>query len=258
MVVFADDEQQKRLDFLRKREEEELAQVLSGKYGVQYVDLSLVAVNVDALRVITEAEAKDAEAAAFGRVGKKISVAVRAPENPKVKILAAKLHDLGYDVTLYMCSKASLERAYQRYADLSYATETKAGVFELSNEELEQLLTKVTSLQDIGKLIPCLPELQCIEICLAHKIIRSLFALIVSQFLFFNLQIADIAESVFCCLQPVFCWFNSAIHPHRCHKMVKFILSAFRKFACLLKMLHCSFCFHLLESGICLFLYLIS
>src|SRR3989344_1032690 len=153
MVVFADDEQQKRLDFLRKREEEELAQVLSGKYGVQYVDLSLVAVNVDALRVITEAEAKDAEAAAFGRVGKKISVAVRAPENPKVKILAAKLHDLGYDVTLYMCSKASLERAYQRYADLSYATETKAGVFELSNEELEQLLTKVTSLQDISTLI---------------------------------------------------------------------------------------------------------
>src|SRR3990167_1151870 len=139
MVVFADDEQQKRLDFLRKREEEELAQVLSGKYGVQYVDLSLVAVNVDALRVITEAEAKDAEAAAFGRVGKKLSVAVRAPENPKVKILAAKLHDMGYDVTLYMCSKASLERAYQRYADLSYATETKAGVFELSNEELEQL-----------------------------------------------------------------------------------------------------------------------
>src|SRR3989344_504256 len=52
MVVFADEEQQKRLDFLRKREEEELAQVLSGKYGVQYVDLSLVAVNVDALRVL--------------------------------------------------------------------------------------------------------------------------------------------------------------------------------------------------------------
>ena len=59
MVVFADDEQQKRLDFLRKREEEELAQVLSGKYGVQYVDLSLVAVNVDALRVITEARSEE-------------------------------------------------------------------------------------------------------------------------------------------------------------------------------------------------------
>ena len=169
MVVFADEEQQKRLGFLRKREEEELAQVLSGKYGVQYVDLSLVAVNVDALRVLTEAEAKEAEAAAFGRVGKKLSVAVRAPENPKVKALVNKLHELGYDVTLYMCSSASLERAYQRYADLSYATETKAGVFELSNEELEQLLTKVSNLEDVSKLIQ-----EAVELKRAYRITRIL------------------------------------------------------------------------------------
>lgn len=153
MVTFNDTEEQKRIDFLRKREEEELAQVLSSKYGVEYVDLSLVAVNVDALRVIAEAEAKEAEAAAFGRVGKKLSVAVRAPENPKVKALVQKLTELGYEVTLYMCSQESLRRAYQRYADLSYATETKAGVFELSAEELEQLLGKVKSLSDISALI---------------------------------------------------------------------------------------------------------
>jgi len=169
MVVFNDQEEQKRIDFLRKREEEELAQVLSGKYGVEYVDLSLVAVNVDALRVITEEEAKASEAAAFGRVGKKLSVAVRAPENPKVKALVAKLHEQGYDVTLYMCSQESLKRAYQRYADLSYATETKAGVFELSNEELEQLLTKVTSLADIGKLIQ-----EAVELKRAYRITRIL------------------------------------------------------------------------------------
>jgi hypothetical protein len=54
MVVFADAEEQKRIDFLRKREEEELAQMLSRKYGVEYVDLSLVAVNTDALRLIPE------------------------------------------------------------------------------------------------------------------------------------------------------------------------------------------------------------
>lgn len=167
MVVFADDEQQKRLEFLRKREEEELAQVLSRKYGVQYVDLTLVAINVDALRVLTEADAKEAEAAAFGRVGKKLSLAVRAPENPKVKALVAKLQELGYEVTLFMCSSASLERAYQRYADLSYATETKAGVFELSNEELEQLLTKVGNLNDISTLIQ-----EAVDLKRAYRITR--------------------------------------------------------------------------------------
>lgn len=153
MPVFNDQEQQKRLDFLRKREEEELAQILSHKYGVEYVDLSLVAINTEALRLIPEKEARQAEAAVFGRVGKRISLAARAPENPKVKQLVNKLKELDYEVTLFMTSTESLKRAFQRYADLSYATETKAGVFELSNEELEGLLAKVTGLQDIGVLI---------------------------------------------------------------------------------------------------------
>lgn len=153
MVTFADQEEQKRIEFLRKREEEELAQVLSQKYGVEYVDLSLVSVNSDALRLVSEAEARNAEAAVFGRVGKRISVAVRAPKNPKAEALAQKLQNLGYEVTLFMVSGESLKRAYAHYADLSYATETKAGVFELSNAELEELLQKVSSLSDIGKLI---------------------------------------------------------------------------------------------------------
>ncbi len=169
MVVFNDAEQQKRIEFLKRREEEELAQVLSVKYGVEYVDLSLVAVNTDALRIIPEAEAKDAEAAAFGRVAKRLSVAVRAPENPKVKALVEKLTEQGYEVTLYMCSQESLRRAYQRYADLSYATETKAGVFELSPQELEQLIATVHSLGDIGKQIS-----EAVELKRAYRITRIL------------------------------------------------------------------------------------
>ncbi len=152
MVVFADSEQEKRLEFLRKQEEEELAQVLSRKYGVEYVDLTLVSVNVDALRLLSEKEARDAEAATFGQVGKRISLAARAPENPKVKTLVQKLTELGYEVTVYMCSQESLRRAFARYADLSYAKETKAGVFEISSDEVEELAGKVKSLADIGTL----------------------------------------------------------------------------------------------------------
>lgn len=153
MVQFADAEEQKRIEFLRRREEEELAMVLSKKYGAEYVDLSLIAVNTEALRVVPEAEARATEAAAFGRVGKRLSVAVRAPENPKVKQLVQKLTDAGYVVTLFMCSQASLERAYAHYAELSYATGSTAGVFELSSDEVEGLLTKVSGLADIGTLI---------------------------------------------------------------------------------------------------------
>ncbi|HZT35606.1 MAG TPA: hypothetical protein VFA15_06780, partial [Nitrososphaera sp.] len=95
---------------MRKREEEELAQILSQKYGVEYVDLSLVAVNSDALRLIPEATSRDAEVAAFGRVGKRVSLAARAPENPKVKAVVQQLTDQGYEVAIFMASQESLKR----------------------------------------------------------------------------------------------------------------------------------------------------
>jgi type IV pilus assembly protein PilB len=169
MVVFADAEQQKRIEFLRRREEEELAQMLAHKYGVEYVDLSLVAVNTDALRLLTEAEARDTETAVFGRVGKRLSVAARAPENPKVKTVTAKLQDLGYEVTIFMTSQESLKRAFSRYADLSYATETKAGVFEISSTEVEELLTKLQSFTDITTHVK-----EAIDLKRAYRITRIL------------------------------------------------------------------------------------
>jgi len=169
MVVFADGEQNKRVDFLKKREEEELAQLLSHKYGVDYIDLSLVAVNTEALRLLTEAQARDAEVAVFGLVGKKVSVAARAPENPKVKAVVAALAERGFVPTVFMASQESLKRAYDHYADLSYATESKAGVFELSDTELEELLEKVKSLEDISALIT-----EAIQLKRTYRITRIL------------------------------------------------------------------------------------
>ena len=153
MVVFADIEQEKRVDFLKKREEEELAQMLSRKYGVEYIDLSLVSINADALRLVPEAEARSTEAAVFGQVGKRISLAARAPEAPAVKQLVEKLQNLGYTVAVFMASQESLGHAFERYADLSYATGSKAGVLELSGKDLEALLGQVGNLGDISKLI---------------------------------------------------------------------------------------------------------
>ena len=143
--------------------------MLSQKYGVEYVDLSLVAVNTEALRLIEEKEARDAEAAVFGKIGKRLSLAVRAPENPKVKMLENKLRERGFEVITYMASQESLKRAFDRYAELSHATQTAAGVFELSSEELEALLAKVHSLEDIGKLIN-----EAIEFKRAYRITRIL------------------------------------------------------------------------------------
>ena len=71
MPHFDEDKQQKKLDTLRLKEEEELAKILASKYGLAYTDLSIVSIDVEALRVIPEEDARKAMIAPFHLVGKK-------------------------------------------------------------------------------------------------------------------------------------------------------------------------------------------
>src|SRR3989344_2765037 len=169
MPIFEDEKEDKRVEFLRRQEEEDLARILSEKYGLQYTDLSLVSINSDALRLIPEEEARNAEIAAFGRIGKKVNVGARAPKNSKAQTSVTKLEELGYQVTMYMVSGESLKRAWDRYKDLSYATESKAGVFEIGGEELEKLLPKIRGVRDVGVLIN-----EAITLKRAYRITRIL------------------------------------------------------------------------------------
>ena len=72
MVTFDEEKQNKKLQELHEREEENLAQILSEKYGIKYIDLSRVSINTDALRLIPESKARKVEIAAFNKVGKKL------------------------------------------------------------------------------------------------------------------------------------------------------------------------------------------
>lgn len=63
----------RKLGEVREREEEDVAHILSEKYGMTYADLSLKEIDNDALRTIPEAEARAAETAAFARAGEALS-----------------------------------------------------------------------------------------------------------------------------------------------------------------------------------------
>ncbi|HEY4520021.1 MAG TPA: GspE/PulE family protein [Candidatus Paceibacterota bacterium] len=150
MVQFTDEKKRdERVLELRKKEEEQLAEMLSGKYGVEYVDLSSKSIDTDALRLIPEKDARETEVAAFRKVNKKIMVAMRAPERLDALRAVENLERLGYEIQRFMVSRASLERAWDRYRDLSYATETEAGVLTLSNQTIQKMLAELKVLGDI-------------------------------------------------------------------------------------------------------------
>ena len=149
MTDFNEIQQDERIHELHAKEEEELAQMLAHKYQVEYIDLSSHSIDSDALRLVPEKIARDAEVAAFARINKTILLAMRSPERPDSLETAQSIERLGYAVRRYIVSKASLEHAWDRYKDLSYASETEAGVLTLSNTTITQMLDQLKKIEDI-------------------------------------------------------------------------------------------------------------
>ncbi len=137
------------IEELQRKEEEELAVMLSGKYQITYADLTRVSINSDALRLIPEEAARAAETAAFEIIGKKLSLAVRSPQHPKLADIVANLKAAGYEIEEFMVSRVSLDRAWEHYKDLSFAVETKQGVLDVSPEELKKAIAEIKTVADI-------------------------------------------------------------------------------------------------------------
>jgi type II secretory ATPase GspE/PulE/Tfp pilus assembly ATPase PilB-like protein len=152
-IRFDEDKQVSQIETLRKKEEEELARILSRKYGIEYIDLSGITINTDALRLIPEERARTTGTAPFKLVGKILSIAVQSPNKEVTKKVIKELESKDYKVDVYMVSVASLEKAWGRYKDLSFAMATKAGSLDISSEEIETLSEKVKNINDIQLLV---------------------------------------------------------------------------------------------------------
>src|SRR3989344_2173327 len=152
-MELSDSKDDPRIVELKRKEEEELQEALSGKYGLKYTNLTHLSINADALRIIPEETARKAEAAGFDLVGKKLSLAVRSPAHPELPALLEDLEKRGYSVQEFMVSHASLEAAWMRYKELSFATETKKGVLDVSPEELKKAIAEIHTVEDIQKAV---------------------------------------------------------------------------------------------------------
>ncbi|MFA6432837.1 MAG: GspE/PulE family protein [Candidatus Paceibacterota bacterium] len=148
-IEFDEDKQKQKYKDLLHREEEDLVQILSAKYGVDYVNLLVIGINTDALRLIDEATARASKTAAFALIGKKIKVAVRNPDDPKTKAVIDALIAKSYQPEVSIASLMSLEKAWQEYKSLSFAYESRAGSLQISSEEITAIIKEAKSLPTI-------------------------------------------------------------------------------------------------------------
>ena len=94
-----------KLAQVHEREEEDVARILSDKYNIPYADLSLIEIDSDALRAIPEEAAREAEAAAFAKTAKMLSLAVHNPNNPALAKLKEELAAREFKVREFLVSK---------------------------------------------------------------------------------------------------------------------------------------------------------
>lgn len=149
-IKFDDDKYKRKLTDLKKQEEEQLVSLLAqAKYNIPSVNLSDLPVENEALRSISEKDAREWEVGPFKLAGKNIHVAVRSPQPEKIKLLQDYFKGKGLTPVFYMGSIASLEKVWERYEELSKAIQSEAGVISISGESLKQIMSGIKNMQDI-------------------------------------------------------------------------------------------------------------
>jgi type IV pilus assembly protein PilB len=156
MVTFDEEKQKRQLEELKKQEEEDVAKILASRYGYRYLDLGPIKINSDALRIVNEEEARAADIAVFDIVNKRIQVAILSPNNDKSMSVINQLTNEGYEPTVFMVSKTSLGKAWDRYKELSYSAETSAGTFDISSDQVTDLIDKISKVGDIKNFLDSL------------------------------------------------------------------------------------------------------
>jgi type IV pilus assembly protein PilB len=153
MPQFPDDKARRKLDQLRHREAEDATKLAADHWRIPYVDLSALPVEIDALKVIPEEDARRAEAVAFQVAGTHLKVAVRNPENPATIALLDDLARRRFVCERYLISVYGLEHAWESYEHIPESHGASAGAIELSAEKVAATLQEMTTLADVRKKI---------------------------------------------------------------------------------------------------------
>jgi len=169
MSLPVNEKDEKKLEELYLREEEDLIKTLAPRYGIPYADLSAVSIETDALKLIPEEEARTLLMAPFKIIGRNLYIGLLSPRKEGVDAKLEELKEKKYAVSLYLVSKVSLERAWSRYKEVSTSVETKSGILDISKEDLEKMAASLKSVE----LIKSFAE-STLKESKAHKVTKML------------------------------------------------------------------------------------
>ena len=149
MLHLNDDRDNKQFAQMREKEAEALAQILSERYNLPYVDLSRVTVDNTAIRIISEEVAREAKAVIFAINQHKVDIAVQTPNNPKLASVLEEISRQGITPTMYIASEFGIARSWEIYNEVSYAKAETAGIISISNETMQRYVSTIKNIVDV-------------------------------------------------------------------------------------------------------------
>ena len=152
MALLNDDKNKEQIESMRKSEAEDLAKLLSQKYNLPYLDLSRMTIDIDALKILAEEEARAGKLAVFQKVGQKLQVAIESPNPETTQRILRNLQEKGYKINTFLVSEQSLSRAWKRYSEVPEYEETQRGVIDVSSEKLDEFLKKTSTIEELKNL----------------------------------------------------------------------------------------------------------
>ena len=144
---------QKDLQEHKEQEEERLMDYLSDKYGYPAIRITDVQVNPDALQLVKEVDAREAKMGAYKRLKGVLTIAVNEPNNEKLAEILRALEEKGYSHELTLASTKTLEQIWMYYKDIVSTSATAPGTLSITNEELEEKMQHIRSVEAVQELL---------------------------------------------------------------------------------------------------------
>ena len=148
-----------KLAQMRREAEERDAKRRAEKTKFPYADLSTTSINIEALSLIPEEDAKKAKLATIESKEKKVALAVFDFENSETKKVIEKLKSEGYALSIFTVSLSGLNHVWSFYKFVFKKPENITGRVKIEEKKLVELQKKLISLKSINNLITEMNEM---------------------------------------------------------------------------------------------------
>jgi len=163
---------EKKLEQIQRQEEENRAKDLASELGFSYIDLRTAPIDETALLLATKEESQEAKAVIVQKKQKELYITTLNPKLKETKSFIEKLEKQGYQTKILIASQSNLEKAQQRYEDLTIRKTEITKTAEIDIEELKKIQKQIVSVKDLKEKIskPDLTATQLLNMIMASAL----------------------------------------------------------------------------------------